>query len=47
MEEIQLAIKLKTSKNAPGLPGISTEMLKAQDQYGVDWLYTILNDFGK
>jgi len=36
MEEIQLALKLMTSKNAPVPSDISTEMLKAMDQYGVD-----------
>jgi len=35
------------NNKAPGPSGITAEMTKALDEFGVDWLYTILNDFLK
>jgi len=43
--EIEKAIKQMHSNKAPGLSGITAEMIKALNELGVDWLHTILNEF--
>jgi len=43
--EITTAIKLMKNKKAPGPSDITSEMMKALDEDGIDWLYIILNNF--
>ena len=45
--EIKKAIKQMRSHKAPGPFGITAEMIKALDELGVEWLFTILNSFLK
>src|SRR5260221_647398 len=44
-KEVETALKHMKNNKAPGPPGITSEMLKGLDDVGIDWLYTVLNDF--